>query len=164
MAKGLIIDDLQRAEGALAEMAAIDGKLAKAEIDLNKAIEAAKARAVEVGVPLLKQRKELENALKNFAKRQKSTLFVNKKSRGLGFGTIGYKDGKKLVQMNGVSQEFTLKKLKELGFTEAIAITESVAKEKMEKWPAERLGLVGMCWKESTSYYVEVDKEKIKSL
>lgn len=164
MAKGLIIDDLQRAEGALAEMAAIDGKLAKTEIDLNKTIEAARARASEIKTPLAKQRKELEDALKNYAKRHQSSLFTSKQSLDLGFGVIGYRKGKSLVQMDGMSLEFTLQKLKDLGFSEAIAIKESVAKEKMENWPEERLGLVGVRWKESTSFYVEVNKEKIKNL
>lgn len=164
MAKALIIDDMQRAEGALAEMAAIDGKLAKAEIDMNKAIEAARTKAGEVGTPLLHRRKELEAALKSYAKRQKSVLFTGKQSLDLGFGTIGYRGSKKLVQMDGLKQAFTLQKLKDLGFTEAIAVKESVAREKMEKWPEERLELVGVRWKESTSYFVEVNKEKISSL
>ena len=164
MTKKLIIDDLQRAEGALAEMAAIDGKLAKAEVDLNKSIEAAKAKASEVGAPLLSRRKELEGALKSFAKRQQSVLFTGKQSCDLGFGSIGFRNGKKLVQMDGISQDFTLKKLRELGFSEAINVTETIAKEKMEKWPEERLGLVGVRWKESTNFFVEVNKEKIKDL
>lgn len=164
MAKALIIDDLQRAEGALAEMAAIDGKLAKAEIDMNKAIEAARARAGDVGTPLLNRRKELEAALKSYAKRQKSVLFTSRQSLDLGFGSLGYRNGRKLVQIDGVTQDFTLQKLKDLGFSEAINITESVAREKMEKWPEERLELVGVRWKESISYFVEVNKEKINSL
>lgn len=160
-AASLVIDDLERAEGALAEMAALDGKLALIELDLNEKLETARASAVESASPLARRRKELEDALKSYAKRQQSVLFVDRQSKELAFGTIGFRKSNKLVQMNGVTADFTLEKLKSLGLREGIDTKETVAKEKMEKWPVERLELVGLRWQESTSFYVEVNKEKI---
>jgi Bacteriophage Mu Gam like protein. len=162
-ATGLIIDDLERAEGALAEMAALDGKLALIELDLNEKLETARAGAVEAATPLNKRRKELEDALKSYAKRQQSVLFVDRQSKELAFGTIGYRNSRQLVQMDGVKADFTLQKLKALGLREGIQTSESLAKENMEKWPVERLELVGLHWKESTKYYVEVNKEKVQT-
>jgi hypothetical protein len=162
-ATALIIDSLERAEAAFAELASLEGKLGLIELDLNEKLEAARASALEESTPLGKRHKELVASLKSYGKRQQSVIFKDRQSHVFAFGTLARRESGKLIQMNGTDKAFTLKKLKELDLREGIKTTEELAKENMEKWPVERLELVGLRWQKSTSYHVDVNKEKVKT-
>ena len=163
-ARSYVVDDVKQAEGALAEMAGIDRKLAQIEVDLNEEIDAAKKKALSAKTPLEARRKELDGAVKTWALMNKSVLFGERKSLDLGFGIIGFQATSRIQQMNGVSAGDTLEKLKKFNFTNAIRITETVNKEVMETWPEERLELVGVVRRESNFYFCKINQEKLIAL
>jgi phage host-nuclease inhibitor protein Gam len=159
---GPIVDDKQQAEGALAEMAAVERKIALAKLEMQEEIDAAKTRAQDVITPLAARYKELETALKKWATMNKSVLFAERKSLDLTFGVIGFTAGTKIQQMNGVNEAETLEKLKRLGLTTAIRIIEEVNKDAMSAWPEERLALVGCVRRTSDNWFCKPAQEKVK--
>lgn len=160
---GPAVDDQKQAEGALAEMAALERKIMQATLAMREEVDAAKARAKEIIAPLEARAKELNAAVKRWATMNKSVLFAERKTLDLGFGVIGFIAGTKIIQMSGVSEEETLAKIKQYNFADALRIIEEVDREAMEKWPDERLALVGCVRRTSDNYQCKVNQEKLSS-
>jgi len=137
------VDNQTQAEGALAEMAALERKMIQADLDMREICDAAKEHARAIKAPLEARYDELEAAIKKWATMNKTELFRERKSLDLAFGVFGFTAGTSIRQMNGVPEEETLAKIKTLGFTDAIRLVEEVNKEAMERWTDERLALVG---------------------
>ena len=157
---GPVVDDQKQAEGALAEMAALERKVAQAKLTMQEECDAAKARACEIITPLESRYKELEAALKKWATMNRSELFAERKTLDLAFGVIGFLASTKIKQMNGVSEAETLAKLKSFGFTDGIRVTETPDKEAMEKWPEDRLALVGCIRRITDNWQCKTKQEK----
>lgn len=157
--RGPVIDDKAQAEGALAEMAALERKIALSRLAMQESIDLAKERSQEECTPLERRHKELFNGVKSWAKRNKASMFDKKRSLDLVFGVIGFQGSTKIQQMSGMSEEYTLEKLKGYGFKAGIRITEKVDKEAMEKWTDERLALVGLIRRTSDNYYCKIKQE-----
>jgi phage host-nuclease inhibitor protein Gam len=160
---GPVVDDQKQAEGALAEMAALERKIAQVKLAMQEECDAAKARASDIITPLDARHKELEAALKKWATMNKSELFKERKTLDLAFGVIGFRAVTIIKQMNKVSEEETLAKLQRLGFREAIRVIEEVNKEAMEKWSDERLALVGCVRSTFDKWKCEPAQEKLGS-
>lgn len=157
----MTVDDQKQAEGALAEMAALERKIEQAKLVMQEEADAAKAKAQGIITPLEARWKELNGAIKKWATMNKSVLFVERKSLDLAFGSFGFVASTKVQQMNGVGEEETITKLKQYGFTEGIRIIEEVNKEAMEKWPEERLALVGCLRRSADNWFCKVKQEKL---
>jgi phage host-nuclease inhibitor protein Gam len=160
---GPVVDEQRQAEGALAEMAALERKIAQATLEMQETCDAAKAEARGIITPLEARKKELEAAVKKWATMNKSVLFTEKKTLDLAFGVIGFHAGTKVRQMNGVSEEDTLAKLKQYGFTDGITITETPNREVMEKWPEDRLALVGCVLRTTDNWICKTKPEKLSA-
>lgn len=158
-----IVANLPQAEGALAEMAAIDRKLAIIEASMNTAIDAAKTHARQEGEPLLERRKALADAVGTFAALNKSDLFTRQRSLDLAFGVIGFRQSAQLAQQTRITAAMTLEKLREYGFTDAIRTKDEVNKEAMAGWPDERLELVGMKRRHLDTFFIEIKVEEVKN-
>jgi phage host-nuclease inhibitor protein Gam len=154
------VDDLTQAEGALAEMAALERKILQALLDMREVCDTAKKRAGEIVAPLQARFKELEAGIKKWATMNKSTLFATRKSIDSPFGVFGFQASTSIRQMNGVSEEETLAKIKKMGFTDAIRTVEEVNKEAMEQWTDERLALVGCVRRTSDNWHCKTKQEK----
>lgn len=139
-----IVTNLQQAEGALAEMAALDRKLTAIEGDMNAAIDAVKARAQADGAGLVIWRKELADAVATYATLNRANLFPERKSLELAFGIMGFRQSTQIAQQPRITQAMTLEKLHEYGFLDAIRTKEEINKDTMAGWPSERLELVGL--------------------
>lgn len=160
----VVVDDQTQAEGILAEIAAIDRKLTNVQVTMNEEIDAAKKKAADAKVPLEARRKELGAALKTWATMNKSVLFAKRKSLDLAFGSLGFQASSRIQQMNNVSEEETIGKIKQFGFNEGIRIAEVLDKEAMEKWTDDRLALVGLVRRNSDTYWCKVNQEKIAAV
>lgn len=156
-----VVEDTKQAEGALAEIAALDRKLEAISGTMQESIDAAKAKAIQEATPLKARRKELADAVAVFAKLNRTALFVGVKSVDLGFGIIGFRASSKIVQVNGVTAEMTLEKLHQYNFLDAIRVKEEVNKEAALNWPSERLELVGLRKQESDTFFIEIKKEPL---
>lgn len=156
-----IVANLPQAEGALAEMAAIDRQLALINGALNEALDAAKARAQTEGATLLARRGELEKSVSTFAKLNKAELFKDRKTLELNFGTITFLSSVRTVQQSGIDACVTVARLRQYGFLDAIRTKEEVNKETVESWPDERLDLIGMRHQTIEKVTVEPKSESI---
>lgn len=156
-----VVVDRAQAEGALAEMAALDRKIGAIEAEMQSAIDAAKAKAAQAAAPLGARRKALADALAVYAKLNRQDLFGKLKSVDLGFGVIGFRLSTKLVQIKGVTIEMTLEKLHQFGFKDAIRIKEEPNKEAMLGWPDERLETVGLKRQATDAFFIEIKKDSV---
>ncbi|CAM1378246.1 host-nuclease inhibitor Gam family protein [Fretibacterium fastidiosum] len=134
------IRDLTEADNALAEIAEIDRAVAAANQQLNEDIDALKKNTQDEIAPLLER-----------------------KSRDLGFGTIGFRKSTSLATLKKICSTWkeVLGKLKEYGFRDAIRVKEEPDKEAMSEWPKERLELVGVQRVEKDEFYYEISQEKL---
>jgi len=100
--------------------------------------------------------RQMEKRLKEICKKQKPVLFAETDRVELKNGAILYHAQWKVKRVRAV-----LKKLKELGLTEAIKTTESVKWDVLEKWPDEKLFVVGTekVLKEDFTYELRKEKE-----
>lgn len=156
-----IVANVQQAEGALAEMAALDRKLAVIEGNMNAAMDAAKANAQRDSAPLLARRKALADAVATFATLNKTELFSKMRSLELAFGIIGWRQSTQLAQLPRITQAMTLEKLHEYGFSDAVRLKEEINKDAMAAWPDERLEMVGMKRRQLDTFYIEIKAEEI---
>ncbi|MDR2502942.1 MAG: host-nuclease inhibitor Gam family protein [Deltaproteobacteria bacterium] len=158
-----LVDNQAQAEGALAEMAALERKMIQADLDMRDICDAAKQKNVDAKKPLEARYKELETAIKKWATMNKSVLFAERKSLDLAFGVFGFKAVTAIRQMDGVSEAETLAKIKALGFADAIRLIEEVNREAMEGWTEERLALVGCIRRSSDRWHCKPKQEKAEA-
>lgn len=156
-----VVADRAQAEGALAEMAALDRKLSAIETEMQEAIDTAKAKASQLSTGLVARRKELADAVAVFAKLNRVELFDKAKSIDLGFGVIGFRASTRIVQIRGVTAEMTLEKLHQYNFPDGIRIKEEINKESALGWPDERLELVGLKRQSADTFFIEIKKDAL---
>jgi len=156
-----IVADRAQAEGALAEMAALDRKLSGIESEMRERIDLAKAQASQLATPLLARRKELSDAVAVYAKLNKQDLFAKSKSLDLGFGVIGFRASTKVVQMSGITMDMTLARLHQYDFADGIRVKEEINKEAALGWPDERLEIVGLRRQQSDGFFIEIKKDTV---
>ena len=156
-----VFTDLKQVEGALAEMASIERKLAEIQGQMNEDIDAAKERADKASVSLTARHKELASAAKVYATLNQAELFKDRKSLDLAFGVIGFQASTEIVQMPGVNAETTLERLHGFNCTEAINIKESIFKTAMTGWTDEKLQSVGLKRQKKNVFYLEIKKEAL---
>lgn len=156
-----VVADRAQAECALAEMAALDRKLAGIESDMQENIDKAKAAASLQANPLIARRKELADAVAVYAKLNRQELFGRGKSLDMGFGVIGFRASTRISQMRGVTAEMTLEKLHQYNLADGIRIKEEINKEAALGWPDERLELVGLKRQLLDTFFIEIKKESV---
>lgn len=156
-----VVEDRAQAECALAEMAALDRKLAGIESAMQEAIDTAKATASQQATPLIARRKELADAVAVYAKLNRQELFAKVKTLDMGFGVIGFRASTRISQVRGVTAEMTLEKLRQYGLSEGIRIKEEINKDTCMGWPDERLELVGLARKMLDTFFIEIKKDAV---
>lgn len=159
-----IVESREQAEGTMAEIAALDRKLAALTVTMNKEIDVAKDKAAASAAPLAARRKELESGLAVFAVLNRKELFPDgAKSLDLGFGLIGFRASTKIVQQNNISAEMTLERLHKFGFVEGVRTKEEINKDAMTAWTDEKLETVGLRRQKSDGFFVEVKEDAVPS-
>lgn len=156
-----VVADRAQAEGALAEMAALDRKISGIEADMQEAIDIAKQRASLQAAPLLARRKELADSIAVYAKLNRQELFTTAKSVDMAFGIIGFRASTKIVQIRGVTAEMTLERLRQYGLLDGIRIKEEINKETALGWPDERLELVGLRRQQADTFFIEIKQDSV---
>lgn len=159
-----VVENVEQADGALAELSAISQKIKEIEIEQQESIDLAKAKAAQQSLPLLARKKELENALAVFAKLNKKELFEKKKSLELGFGIIGFRASSEIAIQKGIKADMVISKLKEYSFLDGIKTTEGINRDAMLGWTNEKLETVGLERRQKDTFYIEVKEEKIKNV
>lgn len=159
-----IVENVEQADGALAELSAISQKIKEIEVEQQEKIDLAKAQATQKSLALLARKKELETALGVFAKLNKNTLFDKKRSCEMAFGTIGFRASSEIAIQKGIKADMVISKLKEYNFLEGIKTTEGINRDAMINWTNEKLETVGLERKQKDTFYIEVKEEKIKNV
>jgi len=157
----LEITDIEAADKALEEMAELERKISIINVELNEAIDQARARSIEMSAPVKTRYTQLEVALKSFALLRKAELFKGKKTLDLTFGVLSFRTSSGLVTAGrGVTWGQVLERLKECGYDEAIRIKEEVNKEVIESWSADKQEEVGTKMKTIEEIKVQTKQQK----
>ena len=157
-----IVESREQAEGTMAEIAALDRKLAALTVAMTPALDAATEKAAQAAAPLAARRKELESGLAVFAVLNRKELFPDgAKSLDLGFGVVGFRASTKIVQQNNISADMTLERLRKFKFMEGIRIKEEINKDAMTAWTDEKLETVGLRRQKSDGFFLEVKKDPL---
>ena len=155
------VADRAQAEGALAEIAAIDRKLSGIENEAQEYIDKAKAAASRQSAPLLARRKELADAVAVYAKLNRAELFARARSVDFGFGVIGFRASTRIAQMRGITAEMTLEKLHQYNLMDGIRLKEEINKDTALGWPDERLELVGLKRQMLDTFFIEIKRDVV---
>ena len=103
----------------------------------------------------------MEAGLIAYSQFNKLELFRVKRSVELDYGRIGFRKSTELKPKSKITWEMVLQRLKDLAFIEAVRTKESVDKEELQKWPDERLDMVGVRRITKDQFWYETDEEKI---
>lgn len=155
------VHNLDEANQALATISELNRKLTSIESRMNDRIDKAKAGAAAEAAPLKLQVAEIEAGLQAYATANKSSLFKDKRSRQLDYGTIGFRKSKQIKPKPKHTWKMVLGLLKQMKFDSAVRIKEEVNKEELETWPDKRLDLVGARRVPKDQFWYETDEEKI---
>jgi len=108
------------------------------QAEAEKEIEAVRARYAEFIGPLKERIAALDKEIKTLTKKHKKMLFDGRDRVDLEHGALLYRVERKVKRARGV-----LENLEQCGFLEAIKVVKSVDWDVLEKWPDERLVMVG---------------------
>ncbi len=158
------VKNLEEANNALADIAALKRQVEGVNADMNAAIDRAKADAEVKAAPLQVQMNALENGLLAYAEINKDELFDKKRSVDLDFGSIGYRRSREVKPLPKHTLAMVLDKIKTLNMTEAIRTRESVDKDVLRNWPEERLATVSARIVEKDTFWLEPDETKLADL
>jgi phage host-nuclease inhibitor protein Gam len=123
---------------ALRQLALLGEDLKKKMVSYGEAIEAVKERH-EAGMNKLQaQINTIEKGLKAYMKKHSAGIFEGDDRVELENGSLLFKVEYRVKQARGV-----LKKLEELGIDEAVEVSKKVKWNELEKWPVEKLVMVG---------------------
>lgn len=157
----VMVTSLTEADKVLEELAALERQANSIKNTMNEKIDQAKAQATADMVEVATRVKILEAALSGYALANKSSLFKEKKSLDLDFGTLSFRQSSKIVTAGkGVTWDMVLEKLKDGGFTEGIRISEEVNKEALARWDDAKLEKVGAKRKTADTFGYDLKQQE----
>lgn len=127
-----------RADAILQMIAMSESRIQEVEREATAAISSIKEEYSQRLVPVQDELARLQKLLRDHMKKRREVLFDGTDRVGLVNGALLYRLEQRVKRARGV-----LKKLEENGFTDAVKIAKSVDWDALEKWPIERLMLVG---------------------
>lgn len=125
-------------DSLMATMGACSRSLEKLRAVAEQETAKVKARFSPMIGQLEARVKELDAAIKKREKRDRAVLFADADRVELRHGTLLYSVERKVKKAKGV-----LQKLKDLAMKGAVKVAESVDWDELEKWPDEKLLMVG---------------------
>lgn len=126
--------------------------------ELTRRVNELKAQADEQAQPLLARKKRLEGEVEEFVGAHVEEL--SGKSRQLTFGKVGFRTVSSLVLRN-VNRMIEM--LKARGMLDCISLKETVNKTALERYSDETLQAVGARRVSREQFYIEVDRERVRS-
>lgn len=158
------IKDVAEANRVLGEVASLKRQLDGIDNKLNDDIDRLKVESESHAAPLHSRLDSLENGLLAFAEHNKEDLFVGKRSKALDFGSLGYRKSSEIKPKPKHTLAMILGKIKELGFSAGVRISEAVNKDELRTWPDERLELVGARRVEKDTFWYEINEQKLNEI
>jgi hypothetical protein len=135
----LAVDEISRQiSDYMLELIVIKKEIDLANYDYNNELNGVVKKYSDQLRRLTSEYDDIEIKLLKVAKENKSVLFDNKDIYDTPYGRLIREISKKVVIPRNA-----LQKCEELGFKEAIKIVKTIKRDVIEKWPDERLGLIG---------------------
>jgi len=160
MAKRLKNSDLTTAEikrasdVALADIAEFSRRIEALEAEAERSMQAVMANYAAMIEPLYAQLEANRVWLKDTMKSNKAVLFDGTDLVDLPHGTLSRNVADKVTIPKGA-----LARCEELGFADAIRIAKRLDREAVEKWPDERLFLIGAERKQREEFSYDLKPE-----
>ena len=154
-----LISSHDEANAVLRRLAELDRDCVLINSGLNEKIDRLKADAVAELKPIVAQIKEFSSQLKSYATSKKEDL-GEKKSIKLSFGVFGFRQSTQLkLAEKGQSWKEVLANLERLDLG-GVKTSKTLDKETLEKWPEDKLSLIGVKTAQVNSFFCEPSKIK----
>lgn len=141
----------KNADQLLRDIGKTTARIAASEVEAEKEIEVVRAHYAKIFDPLRDRLKGLDKELITLMKSRRVPLFDGKDTLKLLHGILLYnKEDKVSIPRDALG------KIKDAGWKEAIIIAESVDRAMVEKWPDERLVVIGAKRKAKETYSYEI--------
>ena len=147
-----------RADAILQMIAISESRIQEVERDATSAISGIKEEYSQKLAPVQDELGRLQKLLRDHMKQRRGVFFDGTDRVDLQNGALLYKLEQRVKRARGV-----LEKLEKNGFSDAVKIAKSVDWDALEKWPVERLMLVGTerVKKETFEYEIKGAGKKI---
>ena len=160
-APALVIADLTAADEVLRELCEIKRSRTAIGSALNEIMDKAKAEAAAKDAPHAARQTILEAALKQFATFNKDTLFKEKKTIPVVFGSLSFRKSTKVKALAGWTWDMVLQKMADLGFKTGIREKKEVDKEELRTWSDEQLAQIGVKKDPKDEFGYELNEEAL---
>jgi phage host-nuclease inhibitor protein Gam len=148
------VNDLDDAKKILQSIAGLQRDVKELQLDAEAQIDEIKARLGRNIQSALEEIKKSELSLSAFANSHKQDIFKDRKTVDLTFGYMGFRLSTKI----SVSKQ-TLKLLKQMKYTDAIITKESVNKDVLAQYPADKLAEVKAKKVVDDNFWYEIKEE-----
>ncbi|URA10526.1 host-nuclease inhibitor Gam family protein [Thermospira aquatica] len=151
------LQTIEDVDNLLLKIARRQIEIERINADAEEKILAIKEEAKARSEKILEEITQMADSIFAYSELNKIKIFTDdKKTIELQWGMFGYRKSTKIS-----TSKVTLQLLKELGFTEAIRIKETVNKEEMRNWDDAKLAAVKAKKVIEDTFWYEVNKEKV---
>lgn len=147
---------------ALASIGKVDRQIELQEIAMQQKIDAAKAEASNAAAPLLQEKAKLETQIMIYVDGVREEL-GEKKSKGLYFGTVGYRKSSKVILPRAREKiaEIVIR-LRARGMDSCILTKpDEVNKDELKKYDAQTIAAVGAKVETKDAFWYEIDRDHL---
>jgi hypothetical protein len=138
---------LKQADELLVSIAETEGIINADIARMTKEIKEIEDRHAAWNAGMTSLLKDMEKQIKSLMKKNSGTLFEGEDRVDLKHGSLLFSIEERVKKAQGV-----LEKLKMNGFKDGIKVVESVDWDELEKWPDDKLALVGTKKKKTENY------------
>lgn len=146
------------ADDALRQIHEAKNTLAELDAEQNRRIDTVKEECKKMAQPLKNRVQQLEADLLAFSDAHRCEM--DGKSRRMSFGTVGYRVSSKITVATSKMGE-VLARLKGMGLTQCIKVTETLDKEQLRKQPADIIMEVGASISSKDEFYYDLDHTEL---
>jgi phage host-nuclease inhibitor protein Gam len=156
----LVLQSLDHVDQALRRLGEIDAHLERECLEHTTRVEEQKQQLLEAQIPILKERKRLEDAIESFATHQKEKLFPEgeKRSLELLFGSIGWRRSSVVTLERFCTPDY----LRTIGREAGILTTERVSKAYFASLDEADLKGTGAKVRQKDTFYLELNHDQVK--
>ena len=153
-----VLRDWAAVDGALRDIRESKHSLTEMDVEKNRRMDSIKDEYGKAALPLQNRIKRLEADVKEFVSAHREEL--EGKSRRLNFGVVGFRlSSSVVVATNKVAD--VISKLKGLGRSECIKITETLDRKALGHCPADVILEVGAYIKQTDDFYYDVNDDTL---
>lgn len=159
------IANANQADETLAEIASLTRELATIDLEMNTAIDAAKADARDKAAPIQARIKTLGDALGAYATYNKAELFTKVKTINANHGRYGFRKTSSLKPLPKLKWADVLDKVVATkGFAFLLRVKKELNKEAIRELPESQMEQLGCRLVRADEFWYEVEQDEVENV